>query len=311
MQHVKKTSPDLSVTRQCALLGLNRSGLYYRPKTRQDSVTLMNELRDLNARHPTYGYRKAHALLVQQGWRLNRKRVYRLWKEQDLSALYPKKRTTLPGKKPRKYPYLLKDLAINRPNQVWQTDITYLKMGHGYAYLMALIDVHSRYVVGWTLSNSMDTRFCLRAFEAGTARGVYPEIVNTDQGSQFTSDEWVYALRTCGIQVSMTGKGRCQDNIFIERFWRTLKYEEVYLKSYETLAEAREAIGGFIAFYNQERLHQSLGYAVPAAVYFEEKSPNPRPEGDVDNATAFPTFPQAQQQPLSYLDKEYQEDLVS
>jgi len=298
MRFFNKNHPRLSTVRQCSLLGLNRSGLYYQHRSPPpDTVTLMNEIRDLHEVYPMYGYRKVHVVLKRQGWPINRKRVERLWTEMGLCALYAKKRTTIPNKQGRQYPYLLKDLVIAEPNQVWQTDITYIKLAGGYVYLIALIDVYSRYVMGWTLSNTMDTSFCLRAFDQATELGVYPEILNTDQGSQFTSDDWLYACVNCGIQISMTGKGRCADNIFVERFWRTLKYEEVYLKSYDTLADARQAIGAFIDFYNQTRPHQSLSYQTPAECYLGIKPPDAQPDGYVDNSLKLkielPTSPQA------------------
>lgn len=313
MQHIDKSHPELSVVRQCGLLGLNRSGVYYASASpSSDTVTLMNEIRDLHIRYPMYGYRKVHAVLVQQGFRLNIKRVYRLWRQMGFSALYTKKRTTVSKKGRPKYPYVLKGLAIRHPNQVWQTDITYIKLSGGYVYLIALIDVYSRYVMGWTLSNSMETGFCLRAFDIATDLGVYPKIVNTDQGAQFTSDDWLYALKNCGITVSMTGRGRCSDNIYIERFWRTVKYEEVYLKSYDTITEAKGAIKAFIDFYNHERLHQSLGYQTPADYYLGVPSPGHRPDGYRDNADALTTYPQEQQQkPLFNICQENKRDLVS
>ena len=301
MQHITKQHPSLSIVRQCTLLSLNRSSLYYKPSSpATDTVTLMNELRDLHERYPMYGYRKAHALLHRHGWRVNMKLVYRLWVKMGFSALYTKKRTTVAAKGRQKYPYLLNDLAITHANHVWQTDITYIKLAGGYVYLIALIDVYSRYVLGWTLSNSMDTGFCLRAFDMATELEVYPEIINTDQGSQFTSDDWLYALRNCSISVSMTGKGRCIDNIYIERFWRTVKYEEVYLKSYDTIAEAKVAIKSFIDFYNHERPHQSLGYRTPADYYLGIASHGSRPDGYVENSDKFTTYPQAQQQQLMF-----------
>jgi len=271
----------------------------------------MNEIRDLHERYPMYGYRKVHALLQRQGWQINIKRVYRLWSNMNFSALYTKKRTTIAAKGRPKCPYLLDNLAITHSNQVWQTDITYIKLAGGYVYLIALIDVHSRYVLGWTLSNSMDTGFCLRAFDMATDLGVYPEIINTDQGSQFTSDDWLYALRNCGISVSMTGKGRCIDNIYIERFWRTLKYEEVYLKSYDTIGEAKVGIKSFVDFYNHERLHQGLGYRTPADYYLGVVSPDGGPDGYMDNSGELTTYPQVQQQPLFNIYNRNKEKLVS
>lgn len=297
MTYVTKNHPRLSTIHQCRLLGLNRSGLYYQAvRPCREMITLMNEIRDIHETYPMYGYRKVYAVLRRQGWQVNRKRVERLWTEMGLCALYAKKRTTLQDKQGRRYPYLLKDLSMTKPNQVWQTDITYIKLAGGYVYLIALIDVYSRYVRGWTLSNTMDTSFCLRAFDQATELGVYPEILNTDQGSQFTSDEWLYACVNCGVQISMTGKGRCADNIFVERFWRTLKYEEVYLKSYDTIRDARRAIGKFIDFYNHERPHQGLNYQTPADCYLGISGPSTQPDGDGDNidlAIELPTSPQA------------------
>ena len=205
MKYLDQQHPRLSVKRQCTLLGLNRSGLYYKAvPAPPDEVTLMNEIRDLHEAYPMYGYRKVYTVLKRQGWVINRKRVQRLWQLMGFCALYAKKRTTIPSKNDRKYPYLLKNMDITYANQVWQTDITYIKLEGGYVYLIALIDVYSRYVMGWTLSNTMDTSFCLRAFDMATELSIYPCILNTDQGSQFTSDEWVYAIKNCGIQISMT-----------------------------------------------------------------------------------------------------------
>lgn len=312
MQQINKHHPEVSVVRQCALLNVNRSSLYYTPVSPPAAtVSLMNEIRDLHERHPMYGYRKVHALLNLKGWHVNIKRVYRLWHQMEFSAVYANKRTTIAAKGRPKYPYLLTDLAITRSNQVWQTDITYIKLAGGYVYLIALIDVHSRYVMGWSLSNSMDTSFCLRAFDMATELGVYPEIMNMDQGSQFTSDDWLYALANCGIQVSMTGTGRCHDNIYIERFWRTVKYEEVYLKSYDTIAEAKNAIKSFIDFYNHERPHQSLDYQTPADCYLGIIPPNSRPDGYVDNSIELPTSPQAQLQLPLFNFNENKEEVVS
>lgn len=313
MQQIERHHSELSVKRQCALLSLPRSSLYYQgvPAT-SDTITLMNEIRDLHQRYPMYGYRKVHVLLQRDGWRLNMKRIYRLWRKMGFSALYPKKRTTVRIKGRLKHPYLLKDLAINQPNQVWQTDITYIKLSAGYAYLIALIDVYTRYVMGWTVSNSMDTNFCLRAFDRATELGVFPHIINTDQGAQFTSDEWLYALRNCDIKVSMTGQGRCSDNIFIERFWRTLKYEEVYLKSYDTMAEAKDAIRAFIDFYNHERPHQSLGYQTPADYYLRSVCPGKRSDGYRDTSEEYSTYQKVKlKQPMFNIFNQNKERLVS
>jgi putative transposase len=226
-------------------------------------------------------------------------------REMNLQALYPRPRTTIRALKDPIYPYLLKELEINRPNQVWATDITYIKMPVGFAYLVALIDVYSRYVISWRLSNTMDTHFCLEMLDEAL-RFASPEIINTDQGSQFTSSDWISRVKTAGVQVSMDGKGRWVDNVIIERFWRTLKHEHVFLHRFEDVRQARRSIGEFIDLYNYRRLHQSLKYQAPAEVYGpaglrEQNFKKPqvsRPDGYVDNfLRKFPTYPQAQQQP--------------
>lgn len=215
---------------------------------------------------PFYGSRKMTEDLKRKGYPVNRKRIRRLMQIMGLQAIYRRPRTSPPGKGNKIYPYLLKGLKIERPNQAWAADITYIPMEKGFLYLVAIIDLYSRFVLAWRLSNSMDTSFCLEALREALQKGT-PEIFNTDQGSQFTSDEFVSILASDGIKVSMDSVGRYADNIFVERFWRTLKYEEVYLKAYQDGKAARTEIGKYIRFYNTGRPHQSLGYKTPAEEY--------------------------------------------
>jgi len=253
---------------------------------------------------PFYGYRRVTAHLRRNGCEINEKRVLGLMRQMRLQALYPRPNTSMPSHNHQIFPYLLKGLDIARPNQVWATDITYIKMPVGFAYLVALIDVHSRYLMAWRLSNTMDTHFCLEMLDEALCYAC-PEILNTDQGSQFTSHDWITGVQGAGIRVSMDGKGRWVDNVVIERFWRTLKHEHVLLHSFEDLRQARRSIGAFIKLYNFKRLHQHLGYQTPVEVYGAAPKhliapPNPgfsRPVGDVYNLTSkFTTSPQAQQQ---------------
>lgn len=217
-------------------------------------------------RTPFYGSRRMCEYLKDQGHKVNRKRVQRLMRLMGLEVIYPKPNTSTPNVEHKKYPYLLKGVTINRPNQVWATDITYVPMKKGFLYLVAIMDWHSRYVISWKLSNSMDTSFCLDALNLALRTGK-PDIFNSDQGSQFTSNEFTGLLESNNIQISMDGKGRCIDNVFVERLWRSLKYEEVYLKAYDNGLEARASIGNWINFYNNERPHQALEYQTPAEVF--------------------------------------------
>ncbi len=295
----------MSLRRQCELLDVNRSTLYYKEKPAEGSeVGLMNLIRDIWERYPFYGYRRITKELQATGHKVNRKRVQRLMVCAGIQALYPGPNTSKRNKQHAVYPYLLRDISITRANQAWMVDITYLRISGGFMYLVALIDVHSRYVVGWSLSNTLETGFCIEALEAGLLLAI-PEIVNSDQGCQFTSAEWISALEGKAIKISMTGKGRCLDNVYIERFWRSLKYEEFYLNEYRTVPELRAAIGAYVEFYNHRRWHQSLGYKTPAEVYFGGRqqgkpmdmwmslSDRSAPFGAcgqaMDNATALPT----------------------
>jgi putative transposase len=254
--------------RCCELLGLNRSTIYYKGKPADiDDIDLLNAIRDIWERYPFYGYRRITKELRANGYKVNRKRVQRLMVWGEIQAIYPGPNTSRRNKLHAIHPYLLRDLSITHANQAWMVDITYLRMPHGFMYLVALIDVHSRYIVGWSLSNTLETEFCIDALKSGLVQEK-PEIINSDQGCQFTSDDWINFLREQGIKISMTGKGRCTDNIYIERFWRSFKREEFYLNEYKNIKELKKAIGAYIEFYNQRRWHQSLEYKTPAEVYF-------------------------------------------
>ena len=265
---VDHEQPELSVRRQCELLRVSRSGLYYEPEpTSPDELALMRRIDELHLKYPFYGSRKLSDVLRKEGREANRKRIQRLMRVMGLEAMVPKPNTSEPHPEHVKYPYLLRGLVISRVNQVWATDITYIPMRAGFVYLVAIMDWYSRRVLSWRLSNTLDTSFCVDALEEAFERFGQPEIFNTDQGSQFTSEDFTTPLRDRGIAISMDGKGRCLDNVFVERLWRSVKYEEVYLHAYADVAEARAGIGRYLAFYNDERAHQALGYQTPAAFY--------------------------------------------
>lgn len=249
-------------------MGINRSGLYYQPKGDSDEDIVLMKLIDRQyLATPFYGARKiAVELKRQKGFPINRKRVRRLMQRMGIRAVYRRPRTTKPAPGHKIYPYLLRDLKITRPNQVWAADITYIPMARGFLYLVSVIDWYSRYVISWRLSNTLDTDFCVTALEEALSKGT-PEIFNTDQGSQFTSEAFTGLLKEHDVRISMDGKGSYNDNLFIERLWRTVKYEEVYLKAYEDGREARVSLGEYLLFYNTTRPHQSLGYLTPAEVY--------------------------------------------
>jgi putative transposase len=256
------------VRRQCELLGLNRSSLYYEPagETPQN-LRLMRLLDEQYTAHPFYGSRKMTTWLQEvHQEEVNRKRVQRLMRQMGLEAIYPKPRLSLAGRGHRVFPYLLRDVAIVRPDQVWSADITYVPMAAGFMYLAAVIDWFSRYVIAWRLSNSLDGSFCLDMLEEALRQG-RPEVFNTDQGVQFTAAAFTGRLVQAGVAVSMDGRGRCLDNVFVERLWRTVKYEELYLRCYETVPELERGLTRYFGFYNEERFHQSLDYRTPAQVY--------------------------------------------
>jgi len=249
------------------LLDISRSGLYYQPKgIPEEDLTLMKMIDRQYLATPFYGARKIAAWLKSQGYRVNRKRIRRLMRIMGLKAIYRRPRTSKPAPGHKIYPYLLGDLRITRPNQVWAADITYIPMAHGFLYLVAIIDWYSRYVLSWRLSNTLDADFCIEALEEALTKGK-PDIFNTDQGSQFTSEAFTGLLQQHGVRISMDGKGSYNDNLFIERLWRSVKYEEVYLKVYQDGIEARIGLGNYFRFYNTERPHQALGYRTPAEVY--------------------------------------------
>jgi len=264
---VERGHPEISVRRQCDLLGVNRAGLYYQSAGEsEENLMLMRLIDEQYTRRPIYGSRRLVAWLRGQGHGVNRKRVARLMEVMGIQAIYPKPRLSQPGEGHKIYPYLLEGVEVTRANQVWSTDITYIRMDGGFVYLVAVMDWFSRFVLSWALSVTMEVGFCMEALQRAFRRG-RPEIFNSDQGSQFTSDQFTGALQARGIAVSMDGRGRCFDNIFIERLWRSLKYEEVYLRDYTLVPEARAGIGNWFQFYNHERLHQSLGYRTPAGLY--------------------------------------------
>jgi putative transposase len=259
----------LSLSRQCQLLGLSRAALYYRPaEVSGYELELMALIDRQYLRTPFYGSRRMTAWLGTQGHLVNRKRVQRLMGLMGLAAIYQRPHTSQPAPEHRTYPYLLRGLAIERVNQVWAADITYIPMARGFLYLVAVMDWVSRYVLAWRLSNLLDASFCIEALEEALSQG-RPEIFNTDQGSQCTDEDFTSVLCAHGVAISMDGRGRFSDNIFVERLWRSLKYEEVYLRAYESVAEARQGITSYFNFYNHERLHQALGYRTPRQVFEE------------------------------------------
>jgi putative transposase len=265
---IEAEHPGLSVTRQCELLGLPRASYYHRPRPKpKANLEMMRVIDETYLAYPFFGSRQMTRWLRRQGHEVNRKRVQRLMRQMGLEAIYQKPNLSRAQPGHRVYPYLLRKLAVTRPNQVWATDITYVPVQGGYAYLCAVIDWHSRYVLAWELSNTLDASFCVRAVErALTAHGT-PEIFNSDQGCQFTSAEFTGPLLTRGVKLSMDGKGRCLDNVFVERLWRTVKYDEVYLKSYVSLVDAHAQLDRFFHFYNERRPHSSLDDATPGEAY--------------------------------------------
>ena len=250
--------PGLSVRRQCELLGLPRSSLYYEPAGETaENLRLMRLIDEEYTAHPFFGSRQMTAWLVRHGEAVNRKRVQRLLRLMGLEAIYPKPRLSVAGRGHRIYPYLLRNVAVERPDQVWSADITYVPLTAGFMYLAATIDWYSRYVISWRLSNTLDGSFCLDMLEEALGRG-RPEVFNTDQGVQFTARAWTGRLESAGAAVSMDGRGRCLDNVFVERLWRSVKYEDVYLHGYEVVPELQRGLVRYFTFYNEERPHQSL-----------------------------------------------------
>jgi putative transposase len=259
----------LSIAQQCELLGLARSSYYYEPRGEsEENLMLMRLLDEQYTRTPFYGSRKMAAWLDTKGYPVERKRVRRLLHLMGLEAIYPKPRTSIPGLTEQRYPYLLRGMSIVRCNQVWSCDITYIRLQRGFIYLMAVIDWFSRYVLSWEISITLDTSFCMEALERAL-RVTTPEIFNNDQGVQFTSHEFTSRLKAADIRISWDGRGRALDNIFVERLWRSVKYEEVYIKDYQSVPDAAKNLHEYFLFYNQERLHQALDYQTPAQVYLK------------------------------------------
>jgi putative transposase len=264
---IDRRQPTIALRRQCQLLGLARSSLYYRPVgPSAEDLALMRRIDEQYTATPFYGSRRMAAVLSQAGHPLGRRRVRRLMRLLGLAAIYPKPRLSWPGKDAERYPYLLRAVAITRPDQVWSADITYIRMRRGFVYLAAVIDWFSRRVLAWRVSLTLETDFCLEALEEALERGT-PEIFNTDQGGQFTSEAFSGRLKQAGARISRDGKGRALDNIFVERLWRSVKYEEVYLKDYAGVGEAVRSLGLYFDFYNHRRVHQALDYRTPAAVH--------------------------------------------
>ena len=269
---------ELAVRRQAELLSVSRASVYYRsrPVSERD-LRLMRRLDELHLEAPFYGARKLAAVLRREGHVIGRRHVGTLMRQMGIEAMYRRPRTSIPARGATIYRYLLENVAIEQPNQVWASDLTYLPMAHGFLYLMAILDIASRKVLAWRLSNTMGAEFCVEALEEALAKFGPPEVFNTDQGSQFTSEEWTAPLKATGVAISMDGKGRWIDNVFIERLWRSVKYEDVYLRAYASGSEARRCLTRYFAFYNARRVHESLDYATPDEVYFGEPTAVTKP----------------------------------
>jgi putative transposase len=306
---VERENPALPIAQQCRLLAVSRSAVYRKPaEVSAEDLAIMALIDRQYLVRPYYGSRRMMAWLATQGHLVNRKRVRRLMRLLGLVAIYQRPNTSKPAPAHKLYPYLLSGLAIERVNQVWCSDVTYIPMAKGFLYLVVIMDWVSRAVLAWRLSNTLSAEFCVEALEEALARYGRPEIFNTDQGSQFTSDDFTGTLKRHAVTISMDGKGRCMDNIFVERLWRSLKYEEVYLNAYATVAEAKAGIGAWLSFYNQERQHQSLGYRTPRQIYQQGlwicgrsalptgcASPASRASSESGKCSPSPTYPQAPQ----------------
>lgn len=290
-----RADKTLSMRRRCALMGVSRSGVYRARKPANDNdAALMRRIDELFMAWPFPGSRRMTAMLRAEGSCVNRKRVQRLMRKMGIAALGPKPKTTNPAPGHKIYPYLLRNVTIERANHVWAADITYIPIGRGFLYLVAIIDWASRAVLGWRLSNTMDASFCLAALEEAFTKFGKPEIFNTDRGSQFTSAAFTGELAARGVAISMDGRGRWMDNVFIERLWRSLKHEDIYLMGYADGHEARLGIAAWMEFYNERRLHQALGYRAPMAVWREQVA-SAKAVDMMDNAFALPTCPPQQQ----------------
>jgi len=272
---IERDHPQLSIRRQAELLSVNRNRLEPTvPKVSPEEFELMLAIDKLHVKHPYFGSRRMAKALQALDYEIGRGRARRLMRKMGTVAIYPKPRTSIKSPENKVYPYLLRDLKVERPNQVWCSDITYIPMRRGFAYLVAIMDWKSRAVLGWSISNTLDTNFCIEALEmARETAGCWPEIMNTDQGCQYTSSAWTKTLKDADVKISMDGKRRWIDNVFIERFWRSLKYEDIYLREYLDLVELEAGVGTWIDFYNLERQHQSLDYMTPWQVWLEGQLP--------------------------------------
>jgi putative transposase len=296
---IVRDHPALSLSRQCEVLSISRSSYYYAAKSeRPENLALMRRIDELFMKYPFYGSRQMVRQLWREGIRIGRHRVRRLMRLMGLAAIYQAPRTSARHPAHRIYPYLLKGMAIDRSNQVWCADITYIPVQRGFLYLVAIMDWATRHVLSWRLSNTMDARFCVEALNEALSRYGKPEIFNTDQGSQFTSVDFTNVLKDAGVAISMDGRGRCMDNIFIERLWRSLKYEAVYLHELTDGFKAERVISEWIDFYNTERPHSALAGRTPAEAYGAE-----RPVDMMDKPDGLPTSPQAQQQQQDVIDR--------
>ena len=263
---IDKDDRNLSMTDQCKILEISRSGLYYKPLATEETRFLMKLIDRQYTKTPFYGARRMAVELKKLGHSIGRKKTRTLMRKMGIEAIYPKPKLSDPNREDKKYPYLLRGMAIERIDQVWSADITYIPLANGFGYLVAIIDWFSRKVIVWEFSNLLDTNFCIKALDRALKKG-NPEIFNTDQGCQFTSREFTGRLELAGIQISMDGRGRALDNIFIERLWRSVKYENVYIKDYQGMNDGRTGLNDYFKFYNERRVHQSLDYQTPDAVY--------------------------------------------
>ena len=306
LKMIARPHPEFSIIEQCALLKVPRSTLYYKPEPVSDEeLKLMRRIDEIYTKWPFYGSRRLVEELRGEGHVVNRERVTRLMRLMGSEAIYQKPNTSRKHPSHKIYPYLLKNLTIDRSNQVWCADITYIPMAKGWVYLVAIMDWYSRRVLAWRLSITMETGFCVEALQEALEKHGSPEIFNTDQGVQFTAAAFIETLAARGVRISMDGKGRFLDNIFIERLWRSLKYEEVFIKAYASVAEARRSIGAWLNFYNDERKHQALGYRTPSQIFAATPAC-----GYVHNASALHTSPQAQQ-PQKEKDSIYERKVVA
>ena len=274
MDLIERGSKDLSLRKQCQILGLCRQNLYYQARVKVEDQILMNKIDEIFTKHPAYGYRNLWQNLLSEGFQVGRDKVLRLLRVMGIKAVFPGKRTTVKNFQHKIYPYLLRNVKITECNQVWSTDITYIQMARGFCYLTAFIDWHSRMILSHRVSNSMSVDFCIESLEEALSKYPKPEIFNTDQGSQFTSKEFTEILLEKGVRISMDGRGRATDNAIIERFWRSIKYEDIFLKKYESIKEVKDGVKQYIDFYNQERLHSAIEYQTPRNLYFKDISSN-------------------------------------